>query len=39
MVDNELDRKIREYQAKTMLDTNRTYSYSDAINDLLARGA
>lgn len=39
MMDDELDRRIREHQAGMMLERNRTYSYSDAVNDLLARGA
>ncbi len=37
-IDDVLDRRIKEYQAKMMLDTNKAYRYSDAINDMLARG-
>ena len=36
-IDDELDRKVREHQARTMLATGKAYSYSDAINDLLAK--
>ncbi len=36
-IDDVLDRRIKEYQAKMMLDTNKAYRYSDAINDMLAR--
>ncbi len=35
MIQDDLDRKVRQYQAKVMLGSNRTYSYSDAINDIL----
>ena len=38
MMDDELDRRIREHQARMMLERNGTYSYSDAVNDLLAKG-
>ena len=38
-IDGELDRRVREHQAKMMLASNKAYSYSAAINDLLARGA
>ena len=37
MISDELDRKVRQFQAKTILVSNKAYSYSDAINDLLAR--
>ena len=37
MINDELDRKIRQFQAKTMLGSNKAYSYSDAVNDLLTR--
>ena len=37
MIDEELDRRVREYQAQKMLERNRACSYSDAVNDLLAR--
>ena len=39
MMDDEMDCRIREYQAKMMLERNGAYSYSDAVNDLLAKGA
>ena len=38
MIDDELDRRVREHRAKKTLEDNRTYSYSAAVNDLLARG-
>ena len=37
-IDDDLDRKIREYQATVMLERNRAYSFAAAVNDLLARG-
>ena len=37
-VDDELDKKIRAYQAKRMKKDNSSYSYSRAINDLLKKG-
>ena len=39
MIDEELDRRVREHQAQKMLERNKAYSYSAAMNDLLARGA
>ena len=39
MIDDEVDRRVRQYQAQKMLDTNKAYRYSDAVNDLLAGGA
>lgn len=38
MVDFEVDRKIRNIQAKTIKDTQSTYSYSATINDVLRKG-
>lgn len=38
-IDDDLDRKVREHQVRMMLELNETYSFSDTINDLLARGA
>ncbi len=35
MIHDDLDRKVRQHQAKVMLSSNKTYSYSDAINDIL----
>ena len=37
LVDDGLDRRIREYQARKILEGNKAYSFSDAVNDLLAR--
>ena len=39
MMDDELDRRIREYQVRIMLARDGTYSFSDAVNDILARDA
>ena len=36
-IDEELDRRVREHQAGMMLASNKAYSYSAAVNDLLAR--
>jgi len=36
-VDDDLDKKIRDYQAKIMKKTNSSYSYSKAVNDLLRK--
>ena len=35
MIQDELDKKIRSYQAKRMQKENKTYSYSRAVNDIL----
>ena len=35
MIQDELDKKIRSYQAKRMQKENTTYSYSRAVNDIL----
>ena len=37
MINGDLDRKVWEYQARTIQDANRAYSYSRTVNDLLAR--
>ena len=37
IMDNDLDKKIRELQAKTMQKENRAYRYSKAVNDLLRK--
>ena len=37
MIDDELDKKIRIYQAKKIQKENTTYSYSKAINDILKK--
>ncbi len=34
---DDLHRRIRECQVRTMLERNRAYSFSEAVNDLLAR--
>ena len=38
MIDDDLDRKVREYQTGVMQYSNKACSYSKAINDLLAKG-
>ncbi|HSG83654.1 MAG: hypothetical protein ACE5RQ_02075 [Nitrosopumilus sp.] len=35
--DDSIDKKIREFQAKTMKKNNLTCSYSRAVNDLLRK--
>ena len=35
MIQDDLDKKIRSYQAKRMQKENTTYSYSKAVNDIL----
>ena len=37
MIDEEVDRMVREHRARKTLEDNKAYSYSAAINDLLAR--
>ena len=37
VVDDDLDKKIREYQVKIMKKTNSSYSYSKAVNELLRK--
>ena len=36
MIQDELDRSIRQYQASKIQATRKGYSYSHAVNDLLA---
>lgn len=38
MIDDELDKKIRIYQAKKIQKENIAYSYSKAVNDILRNG-
>ena len=38
MIDDELDKKIRSYQAKKIQKDNSSYSYSKAVNDILRNG-
>ena len=35
MIEDDLDKKIRAYQAKKMQKQNSTYSYSKAVNDII----
>ena len=35
MIEDDLDKKIRSYQAKKMQKQNSTYSYSKAVNDII----
>ena len=37
-IDDDLYRRIREYQARVALERDGTYSFSEAVNDILARG-
>jgi len=37
MIEDNLDKKIRQYQAKVIQKENSTYSYSKAVNDLLQK--
>ena len=37
MVENDIDKKIRNYQSKIIQKKNSTYSYSRAVNDLLRK--
>ncbi|WP_179361845.1 hypothetical protein [Nitrosopumilus oxyclinae] len=37
MIEDSLDKKIRQFQAKTIHKKNSTYSYSKAVNDLLRK--
>jgi hypothetical protein len=37
VIQDELDKKIRAYQAKKMQKENTTYSYSRAVNDILRK--
>jgi len=35
--DDDIDKKVREFQAKTIKKNNSTYSFSRAVNDLLRK--
>ena len=37
-IDEGVDRRVRECQARKMPEGNKAYSYPAAVNDLLARG-
>lgn len=37
MLDDDLDKKIRERQIKIMTETQKGYSYSQSLNDMLRR--
>ena len=37
MIDDDLDKKLRTYQAKQIEKIQKTYSYSKAINDILRK--
>ena len=37
MIEDSLDKKIRQFQAKMIQKENTTYSYSKAVNDLLRK--
>ncbi|MCV0392156.1 MAG: hypothetical protein K5790_02550 [Nitrosopumilus sp.] len=37
MIEDELDKKIRLFQAKKMQKQNSTYSYSRAVNDIIKK--
>ena len=37
MIDEELDKKIRAYQAKQIQKNNVSYSYSKAVNEILRK--
>ena len=37
MIDDSLDKKIKQFQVKVMQKKNSTYSYSKAVNDLLQK--
>lgn len=37
MIDDELDKKLRQRQAKMIQQNNETYSYSKTINDVLRK--
>lgn len=38
MISDDLDRKVRQHQARTIQDSNNGCSYSKAVNDLLVKG-
>jgi hypothetical protein len=37
MIEDILDKKVRQFQAKMIQKENNTYSYSKAVNDLLRK--
>jgi len=37
MIENDLDKKIRAYQAKKIQKENSTFSYSKTVNELLRK--
>lgn len=37
MIDNDVDQKVRKYQAKILQETNKTFSFSSAINEVLRK--
>ena len=37
MIDDDLDKLLRKLQAKTMINTEAHYSYSNALNDTLRK--
>ena len=37
MIENDLDKKIRTYQAKKIQKENSTFSYSKTVNELLRK--
>ncbi|WP_179360058.1 hypothetical protein [Nitrosopumilus cobalaminigenes] len=37
MIENDLDKKIRAYQAKKIQKENATFSYSKTVNELLRK--
>jgi hypothetical protein len=37
MIDDEVDKKLRQRQAKMIQQNNETYSYSKTINDVLRK--
>ncbi len=37
MIQDDLDRKVRQYQAKMIQSSNKSYSYSRAVNDILKK--
>ena len=38
MIDDELDKKIRAFQAKKIQKDSTSYSYSKAVNDIIRKG-
>ena len=38
-IDDEVDRGVRKHRVRKILEGNKAYIYSAAMNDLLARGA